>query len=103
MRGFLLAFIEENPDKIDQSSMNSYRTLFKSLITFDKNDVSLSNLNVDYVNRFYDFLEKAGYKSNTIQTRFKKLKKLVNTAITRGLMTEYPFGKGKTYDTFIQG
>ncbi len=95
LREFLQAFIQENPDKIDQSSMNSYRTLLKSLISFDKDDVSLSNLNVDYVNRFYDFLQKAGYKSNTIQTRFKKLKKLVNTAITRGLMTEYPFGKGK--------
>ena len=95
LKKFVADFIEENPDKIDQSSMNCYRSLLFSLNQFDMDDVSLINVNVDFVNRYYEFLKKKGLQTSTIQTRFMKLKKIVNTAISRNLMEEYPFGKGK--------
>ncbi len=95
LKNFINVFIEENPDKINHCSLNSYRSLIASLHKFEENDVMLKDVNVAYVNRYYNFLLNCGLKTATIQTRFKKLKKIISTAIIRGLMTEYPFGKGK--------
>jgi|JI10StandDraft_1071094.scaffolds.fasta_scaffold140734_1 site-specific recombinase XerD len=95
LQKFIADFISENPDKIDQGTMNSYRSLLKSIKTFDKSKVLVKNVDVEFVNNLYNFFEKQGLKPSTIQTKFKKLKKIVNTANIRGLTNVYPFGKGK--------
>ncbi len=95
LQKFIQDFIKENPDKIDQASMNSYRSLLRSIKSFDTGSVLLSNVDVEFVNNLYNFFQNQGLQSSTIQTKFKKLKKIINTGIIRGLVTEYPFGKGK--------
>lgn len=95
LQKFIIDFIDENPDKIEQGSMNSYRSLLRSIKEFDKSNILLKNVDVQFVNNLYHFYGKQGLKPSTIQTKFKKLKKIVNTAIVRGLMMDYPFGKGK--------
>ena len=92
---FIEDFISENPDKIHQSSMNGYRSLLKTILEFESKNVLLKDVNIEYVNKLYDFLQKKGLKASTIQTKFKKFKKIMNTAIARNLTEEYPFGKGK--------
>lgn len=92
---FITDFIAENPEKINQSSMNSYRTLLTSITAFDISDTDLKDVNVRYVNMYYDYLVKSGLKASTIRTRFMKLKKVINTAVVRGYCNEYPFGRGK--------
>lgn len=93
LKSFVLDYITENPDKIKQSSMNNYRSLLSVMEGFP--DVPLNEVNVRYVNEFYDYLKKRDVSQDTIQTRFKKLKKIISSAIARGLTSEYPFGKGK--------
>lgn len=91
---FIGDFIKENPDKISYGSMNNYRTLLSSLKDFRK-DVLLKDVDVKFVNQYYNYLQNQGLAGDSILTRFKKLKKIIGTAITRGIVTEYPFGKGK--------
>ncbi len=95
LKKFVADFIFENPDKIQEVSLKSYRALLKSLDLFDINSVLLHNVDVVYVNQFYNFLQNEGLGVATIETKFKRLKKIMSSAIARGLATEYPFGKGK--------
>lgn len=91
---FIKQFVGENPDKVKESTMNSYRTLIASITDF-RPKVLLSEVNVTFVNQLYEHFIAEKLTASTIQTRFAKLKKIINTAISRGLITEYPFGKGK--------
>ena len=92
--GFISQFISENPEKVKESTMNSYRTLIASINNFRPGAI-LTDVNVSFVNQLYDHFRYEGLTTATIQTRFAKLKKIINTAISRNLVTEYPFGKGK--------
>lgn len=92
---FLKQYIKDNPDKIVIATMNVYRVLLNQLQEFDKKEITLEDVNVEYVNRFYNYCVHLGQKSNTIKTRFNKLKRIMGLAIERGLVKEYPFGKGK--------
>ena len=91
---FIKMFIAENPDKIKDSTMNSYRTLIASINDF-RPGAKLSAVDVSFVNQLYDHFKAEGLTTSTIQTRFAKLKKIINTAISRNLITQFPFGKGK--------
>ena len=93
LKTFIRNYINENPDKIKQVSMNNYRSLYSVMADFQ--DIPLADVDVKYMNAFYEFLKKKGISTVTIQTRFKKLKKIISSAISRGLTKEYPFGKGK--------
>lgn len=95
LKSFIADFISENPDKIKEVSLKSYRALLKSINAFDVYNVLLKDVNVTYVNQFYDFLQGEELGVATIETKFKRLKKIMSSAIARGLATEYPFGKGK--------
>lgn len=93
LKTYIKNYIADNPDKIKQVSMNNYRSLYAAMADF--HDIPLAEVDVKYMNEFYDYLKSKGISTVTIQTRFKKLKKIISSAIARGLTKEYPFGKGK--------
>jgi integrase/recombinase XerD len=92
---FLKYFENKLNDRIRDRKVNyntykaqkqSYERLkkFKSIITFDA-------FNSVFLNDFKDFLNKEGYKRNTVWTTLKDLRTYINFAISEGYQIEYCF------------
>ena len=67
-------------------TLDSYQTLIKHISRFQKN-VTLKDIDVDFLNRFASWSKEQGMSPSTVSGRLKNLRAIVNEAIVRKLIS----------------
>lgn len=75
-----------------KNTKQNYATLFNSIDKFKKN-VALSDIDFDFVSNYTKWLEKQGVSHNTIVSRQRMLRAILNEAKARGIISSNPFDR----------
>lgn len=67
-------------------------TMHKMQLFCDYECLRLDDIDVDWLNRFTDFLRTSGNKTNSIATRLRNIRAVLNFARKRGIIKETAFG-----------
>lgn len=83
-----------NSSSRKEHTKDSYKTLFNNLQKFKK-DISLSDIDYNFIVKYNNWLKEQGIMHNTIVGRLRNLKAILNEAKRRKLITENPFDNFK--------
>lgn len=79
-------------------TLKTYKTTLNHLKSFEKRmnyRVDFDTINIDFYNKFTDYLEKEGLNINTIGRNIKDIKTFMNEALDRDLTSNISFKKKK--------
>lgn len=75
---------------VGKNTRFQYNTFIKALKEF-QSMISFSDINLDFVERFNQFLKGRGYKQNTIHNYHKHMKRFINRAVNLDILKKSPY------------
>lgn len=82
---FVRSVVEHSASR-GKHTRDSYMTLIKIVESFKKN-VTLADIDIDFLNRFVSWQQNQGMSQSTISGRLKAIRAIVNEAIARKLLS----------------